>query len=89
MDNLLGNILCICVKEFFVLLVRLFNLFFRIGKMFILWKLVNIILIYKEDNREFVINYKFIFLLLILVKCLERIVCFVINDYILLFLIEW
>lgn len=56
-DGIFVRILRDCVEELFYLLVLLFNLLFRCGRVFFLWKRVNVIFVFKLDVKDVVENY--------------------------------
>ena len=57
-DNIPSRNLQICAKELSVPLSHLFNLSLRSGVMPTFWKSANIIPIHKNNNKEFVENYR-------------------------------
>ena len=87
-DNIPSRILQICAKELSVPL-HLFNLSLRSGVMPTLWKSANITPIHKNNNKEFVENYRSISLLPIPAKCLERLVHTTIYAHVSPYLSEW
>lgn len=88
-DGIFVCILKIYVKELLWFLIYLFNLLFILGEVFLIWKRVNIILVFKVNVKENVENYRLIFLLFILGKCQERIVYWVVYFYVLFFFNGW
>ena len=88
-DNIPSRILQICAKELSVPLSHLFNLSLRSGVMPTLWKSANITPIHKNNNKEFVENYRSISLLPIPAKCLERLVHTAIYAHVSPYLSEW
>lgn len=72
-----GLFVCLFWEVVFVifdLFLKLFNMFLNRGKLFCDWKCVNIILVYKNGGKEYVFNYCLIFLILFVVKILEKLV---------------
>ena len=63
-------------------MAHLFNSSLRSGDMPTLWKSANITHVHKGDRMELVENYRFISLLPIPAKCLERIVYDAVCDHI-------
>ena len=88
-DNIPSRILQICAKELSVPLSHLFNLSLRSGVMPTVWKSANITPIHKNNNKEFVENYRSISLLPIPAKCLERLVHTAIYAHVSPYLSEW
>ena len=88
-DNIPTRILQICAKELSVHLSHLFNLSLRSGVMPTLWNSANITAIHKNNNKEFVEDYRSISLLPIPAKCLERLVHTAIYAHVSPYLSEW
>lgn len=83
-DNIFLRILKVCVKEFVFFFVKLFNIFLSFGNLFSEWKVVNVVSIYKLGDRVLVINYRFVLLISVVVRLLERLI----YKYIMVFFID-
>lgn len=56
-DNILGFFLKNIVVEIVFFLCKIFNLFLLYGVVFVLWKCVNVIFVFKKDDLILVENY--------------------------------
>ena len=88
-DNVAARILKACSEELSTPLALLFNRSFSLGRVPEQWKLANITLVFKANERDLVENYRSISLLSIPGKCQERIVHTAIYSLVSAYLSDW
>lgn len=74
LDKILVRLVRDVEVEFVFLLIYFINKLIIDGIVFVLWKVVCVIFLYKFEDKFLVENYRFIFVLFVLSKVLERVV---------------
>lgn len=75
-DKISVRFLCIVVFILVLSIVRFINMLFFIGMFFICWKIVSVILLFKQGVVSDFFNYCLIFVLLVVLKVIE---CYMYN----------